>query len=208
MLGAAGVAEGSMRVAVLSGYVAWSGAGAAFWVARWPWGVLGAVVAGALLARLVSGIPTAHPAGGMSGATSAWEGVAYGTAEGLLLSVLPVVVTWQLFAAVGWTEGGRAGGRRGRLGGQRSRDRGPPPRLPAVSGTRDALPAGGCSILSLAYLLTGNPLAAVGGHIVLHLAMLRRGMELPPHERSGPPGSPSGEAVQSANVPIGPSRTG
>jgi hypothetical protein len=31
--------------------------------------------------------------------------VVYGTAEGLLLSVLPVVVTWQLLAALDWTDG-------------------------------------------------------------------------------------------------------
>ena len=29
----------------------------------------------------------------------------YGSTEGLLLSVLPVLVTWQGFAAHGWTSG-------------------------------------------------------------------------------------------------------
>ena len=43
-------------------------------------------------------------------------------------------------------------------------------------------PVVGCTILSVAYLLTAKPFAAIGGHIILHLAMLRRGMEeLPPH---------------------------
>src|SRR6266511_222033 len=65
-------------------------------------------IAAALLARLVSRIPAAHASAGVSGVATAWEGVAYGTAERLLLSVLPVVVTWQLFGALGWTSGWHA----------------------------------------------------------------------------------------------------
>ena len=39
----------------------------------------------------------------------------------------------------------------------------------------------GCGLLSLAYLLTASPLAAVGGHILLHTALNLRGTELPPY---------------------------
>ena len=52
---------------------------------------------------------------------------------------------------------------------------------PEYRGPAMRSPVVGCTILSIAYLLTANPLAAIGGHIILHLAMLRRGMELPPH---------------------------
>ncbi len=37
-----------------------------------------------------------------------------------------------------------------------------------------------CGILSLAYLLTVNPLAAMGGHIIAHSGVILLGRELPP----------------------------
>jgi hypothetical protein len=185
-----------------AGYVAWSGAGAAFWVTRWPWGLLGAVLAGALLARLVSRLPAAQPTRDIGGAASIWEGVVYGAAEGLLLSVLPVVVTWQLFAALDWTDGWLAVAAGAialaasvavivvhHLGYREYR--GPAMRSPVL----------GCTILSVAYLLTANPLAAIGGHIILHLAMLRRRMELPPHARSGPVDIAGEETVGARHLP-------
>ena len=49
----------------------------------------------------------------------------------------------------------------------------------------------GCGLLSLAYLLTASPLAAVGGHILLHTAANLRGTELPPTQPGLPPWSPS-----------------
>jgi hypothetical protein len=43
----------------------------------------------------------------------------------------------------------------------------------------------GCGLLSLAYLLTASPLAAVGGHILLHTALTLRGTEMPPYATGG-----------------------
>jgi hypothetical protein len=43
----------------------------------------------------------------------------------------------------------------------------------------------GCGLLSLAYLLTASPLAAVGGHIILHTALTLRGTEMPPYATGG-----------------------
>lgn len=162
-----------------AGYVAWSGSGWAFWVEGWLWGLVGAVLAGAFLAAMVSRMPGRRH--DVSGFVSVWEGVVYGSAEGLLLSVLPVVITWQLFHALGWTDGWNAvvAGAAAiaasvaviivhHLGYREFR--GPAIRSPIV----------GCTVLSFAYLLTANPFAAIGGHIILHLALLRRGMELPP----------------------------
>jgi len=40
---------------------------------------------------------------------------------------------------------------------------------------------GGCAPLSLAYLLTMNPLAAGLGHSILYMGAVLRGIELPPH---------------------------
>ena len=172
------------------GYLAWSDTSlGSFATDHWGWGLAGAAVAGAILARLSRHQPGGpRPHGSRLAATLAWEGVVYGAAEGLLLSVLPVLVTWQAFAAHGWTSGtGRA----------------------LVAGTaamgaslavivihhlgyrgfhsRAALPPVmvGCGLLSLAYLLTASPLAAVGGHILLHTALTLRGTELPPFATGG-----------------------
>jgi hypothetical protein len=193
----------ALTAALTAGYLAWSDAGAAFWTTHWAWGLLGAAVAGALLTRLVSRLPAAHTPAGVSGSAVAWEGVVYGTAEGLLLSVLPVAVTWQLFAALGWTSGWHAVVAAvaalvasaavivvHHLGYQEFR--GPAMRSPLV----------GCMPLSLAYLATASPLAAIGGHIIIHLAMLRRGIELPPHARPGPVAITGAEAIRSADAPV------
>ena len=147
---------------------------------------------GAILARGVSRIP--GPAQGhhhVVAGEGAWEGFVYGAAEGLLLSVLPVIVVWQGFVGSRGTDGWR-GVAAGVLALAASA-------LVIVVhhlGYRDfrnrrivqALFA--CLVLSLGYLLTGSPIAAIGGHIVLHLAMLRRGLELPPHEVARTPHAP------------------
>ena len=172
------------------GYLTWSDTSpASFATTHWGWGLLGAAVAGAILARLSRHQPRGpRPQGGRLAATLAWEGVVYGSTEGLLLSVLPVLVTWQAFAAHGWTGG---------IG------------KPLVAGIvamgaslavivihhlgyrgfqdRAALAPVlvGCGLLSLAYLLTASPLAAVGGHIVLHTALSLRGTEMPPYGTGG-----------------------
>jgi hypothetical protein len=49
----------------------------------------------------------------------------------------------------------------------------------------------GCGLLSLAYLVTVSPLAAVGGHIVLHTALTLRGTEMPLTLAGGPTWFPS-----------------
>jgi hypothetical protein len=173
------------------GYLAWSDTSlASFASNHWGWGLVGAAVAGAILARLSRHQPGGpRPQGWRMAATMAWEGVVYGTTEGLLLSVLPVLVTWQAFAAQGWTSGiggSLAGGIVAmaaslavivihHLGYRGFHDRAA--LAPVMVG---------CGLLSLAYLLTASPLAAVGGHIVLHTALTLRGTEMPPYATGGP----------------------
>jgi hypothetical protein len=172
------------------GYLTWSDTDlASFATNRWGWGLVGAAVAGAILAGLSRHQPRGpRSQGGRLTATLVWEGVVYGSTEGLLLSVLPVLVTWQAFAAHGWTSG---------------------PGRSLVAGTAAMAaslavivihhlgyhgfhtPAAlapvmvGCGLLSLAYLLTASPLAAVGGHILLHTALNLRGTEMPPYATGG-----------------------
>ena len=195
-----------------AGYLAWSGGGAAFWVEGWTWGVLGAVLAGSFLSLMVSRIPRQRGPGGPSGIAALWEGVVYGSAEGLLLSVLPVVITWQMLASLGWN-GGWAGVAAGgaavaasvvvivahHLGYRQYRG-------PAI-----ASPVVGCAVLSVAYLVTANPIAAMGGHIILHLSMQGRGLELPPHATEVPIGEAEGTIPRPEGTPrdggLEPART-
>lgn len=176
----------AVTAAFTAGYLVWSGNGSAFWTDGWGWGILGGVVAGALLAVALRRIrePRVHQPGGV--ATVLWETVVYGAAEGVLLSVLPVVMIWSAFAGAGWSTGWLAVGAGAaamvaslivivahHLG------------YAAFRNKRMAEAVMGCAPLTLAYLVTGNPFSAIVGHILLHAAVLQRHVELPP-ERSIP----------------------
>jgi hypothetical protein len=126
-----------------------------------------------------------------------WEGVVYGIAEALLLAVVPVLAVWQASDALGWTDGGAAKIAAGalaivgslavilvhHLGYREFRGReGGPALIGALVG---------CGLQAIAFLLTGNVLAPVLAHIVLHWQIVLRGMELPPREATGPSRAPS-----------------
>jgi hypothetical protein len=172
------------------GYLAWSDTSlTSFITDHWGWGLVGAAVAGAILATLSRHQPRGPRSQGWRlAATLAWEGVVYGSAEGLLLSVLPVLVTWQVFAVHGWASGTAKPLAAGTAAMAAS--------LAVIVvhhlgyrgfRTRAALAPVmvGCGLLSLAYLLTASPLAAVGGHIILHTALTLRGTEMPPYATGG-----------------------
>jgi hypothetical protein len=99
----------------LFAYLSWSNMDwRAFISHQWVWGLVGAVVAGPLLIMLLAQgakrshsrvlAPTPRPEGLRLVGALLWEGVMYGIAEGLFLSVLPVLVTWQTVSALGWTQ--------------------------------------------------------------------------------------------------------
>lgn len=184
-----------------AGYLAWSGAGASFWADRWMWGLAGAVLSGGLLALLLSRMQGRAPEHAAVGARDdAWLALVYGSAEGMLLSVLPVVVTWQVFAAVGWDGGWRAvvagaaavAASNAVIVTHHLGYRGYRSRLMVQ-------PVIGCTLLSVAYLLTVSPIAAMGGHILLHEALLRRGVPMPPHDAGESAGV---AAIADRNQPV------
>lgn len=114
-----------------------------------------------------------------------WLGVTYGLMDALVLSALPVLATWQAFALLGWTStwlGKIIGG------------------LLAVAASiavayhlgyteyRSGKVFGsviGNTTMTLGYLLTGNPLASILSHIIMHIEGVLRGpasvVQLPPH---------------------------
>ncbi|HZT44339.1 MAG TPA: hypothetical protein VFA07_19390 [Chthonomonadaceae bacterium] len=105
----------------------------------------------------------------------------------MLLSVLPVLATWRTLERQGWTAGWRRRIATGALALTVSLLVIATYHLgyPEFHGLHVLLPVFGCGMLSLAYLLTGNPLPAVLGHIAMHVAAVMHGMEsvlqLPPH---------------------------
>lgn len=187
--------------ALTYGYIAWSGTDAAAFATRaWGWGLLGALVSGGLTARaIIAGANRRRlPApSGRRGAHLAvalvWEGLLYGTAEGLLLSALPVLAAWQSFHLLGWTMTTAGGVGSGvlavgasavvilvhHLGYREFRRR-----------REIVLPMAACGLLSLAYLLTGSPIAPTGGHVLLHAGATVRGVPLPPYAKRLLPAGP------------------
>lgn len=172
------------------GYVAWSGTEVVDLVTEgWSWGIVGGIVAAAVVAPLVRRLPSGpRPEGPRLVGRLLWEGVVYGTAEGLLLATLPVLVVWQGAEALGWTDRGPGAIASGALAifgalfviavhhlGYREFRR-------SRKMLAGALVA--CGIQALAFLLTGNVLAPVLAHIVLHAQLTLRGDEMPPSRAS------------------------
>ena len=154
---------------------------------RWVGGVVGGLLVGILLAQRVGLQPGSGRATGMSLLGDlAWHGVVYGTADALLLSILPVLA---LYGARPQAELQRAGGRL---------------RWAAVAMLGSAVvtaayhvgfaefrggelvqPLIGNALVTFAYLLTGSPVAALVSHVLMHAAAVMHGMsttvQLPPH---------------------------
>jgi hypothetical protein len=124
----------------------------------------------------------------------------YGFAEAVLLATLPVLAVWQATDALGWTDTTWAKAGSGalavggalfvilvhHLGYREFRARA------ARKMLRGALVA--CGIQALAFLLTGNVLAPVVAHIVLHGQLTLRGIEMPPTSHPEPVSSGAGRA--------------
>jgi hypothetical protein len=174
---------------LLTGYAAWSGVrvGEAL-VHNWGWGLLGATLCGVFSVQNVLSQPgTPPPQGPALAFAVVWLGLAYGTIDSLLLAVLPVYATWQALRLRGWTSrwlGRFAAGLSALLAGMLVVG------LYHLGYTEFRNPTVlfimlGVGAQSLAYLLTGSPLAAIGSHVAMHLAAVVWGidsvMQLPPH---------------------------
>jgi len=154
---------------------------------RWTVGVLGGVIFGILLARQVFMQPASGRAEGLSLVGElAWYGVFYGVVDALLLSVIPVLSLYGMRPA---SELRHAAGRLRwaavALLGSALVSAAYHAGFAEFRGPRMVQPIIGNVLVSLAYLLTGNPLAAVISHVLMHVAAVIRGMattmQLPPH---------------------------
>ncbi len=181
-----------------AGYLGWSGTSLADLVAAgWGLGILAGVIVAAMVVPLVRRLPAGSRAQGPElVGRLLWEGVVYGTAEAILLATLPVLAVWQATEALGWTDTAWAKAGSGalavigalfvivvhHLGYREFRTR-----------TARKMLGGalvGCGLQALVFLLTGNVLAPVVAHIVLHTQLILRGNDMPPvaETRFAPPG--------------------
>ena len=168
------------------GYVAWLDVDALdVATARWAWGILAGVVIGIVLVPAIRHQPVdRHVERRDLPATLAWEGVVYGTAEGMLLAGLPGFMTWQMVHALGWS--GAPGGIARWT-------------LPVVASAgviivhhlgywncrnRILVPITlGCSLLTIGFLVSGSFVAPTLGHVLMHFGADLHGIEMPPVER-------------------------
>jgi hypothetical protein len=170
-------------------YVRWSGVSIGELIKHnWIWGLVGAIVLAAFLVRNVLSQPVSpRSSGALLVVDLLWSGVAYGLMDALLLTVLPVLATWQAFTLLNWTAGFPGKILVGafaliasllvtvayHLG------------YPEYQGTGITGPVIGNTTMTLGYLITTNPLAAIFSHIAMHIAGVLHGpaavVQLPPH---------------------------
>lgn len=163
-----------------AGYLWWAGLGVEFWTNNWAWGIVGALVVAALLTLVVMRIGSRGTRSTRLGIPEVvWNAIVYGTAEGLLLSTLPVLVVWQAWEPTLGIWGTASLALTASLVVIVIHHLG----YPAYRSKRMVQPIIGCLPLSIAFLITGSPIAAIGAHAILHVAITWRGMELPPEEQ-------------------------
>lgn len=155
---------------------------------HWVWGLIGGAVVGVFgVWTVIHQASSPTPAGFELIFNLLWLGIVYGTVDGLLLSVLPVFAIVQALTEVGWTQGGA---RRviaglltlvGSLAVVALYHLG----YPEFRGPQVMFPMVGVGVMSLAYIVTGNPLSALISHIAMHITAVLYGLEsvrqLPPH---------------------------
>jgi hypothetical protein len=175
--------------AFLYAYVRWSGLAIGdLFRHHWIWGLVGAVLLTMFTVNNILSQPASPRSEGITLAFDIlWSGVVYGLVDALLLSVLPVLAVWQAFTLLNWTASWQGKILVGviavfaslfvtvsyHLG------------YPEYRGGGLFGPAIGNTAMTLGYLVTNNPLAAVISHIAMHIAGVLHGpasvVQLPPH---------------------------
>lgn len=162
----------------------------AFLANNWIWGLIAGVIVGAFLVNNVRSQPSSQQSTGSDLALDiGWLGLAYGIIDALFLNVMPVLAVWLSFSQIGWE--GSWFGKIGvgilalfasllvtltyHLGYTEFRNR------------SVGLVLVGNTLITLAYLLSANPLGAILSHTAMHVAAVIQGPEttiqLPPHRQ-------------------------
>jgi hypothetical protein len=155
---------------------------------NWAWGVVIGLLVSIVLIRNVQLQPRSRQADGAGLALDlTWPGLIYGLTDGLFLSVMPVVAMSAGLSQFGWstTMTGKIGV--GLIGLLASLLVAVAYHLgyPEFHGERMRFVWIGNGIITLAFLVSGNPLASMISHAVMHMAAVLQGAEttvqLPPH---------------------------
>jgi hypothetical protein len=170
-------------------YVRWTGLDVrSFLQQRWSWDAVGAVIFGGLMVASVQRMAASPRAEGVALAWDIlWLGIVYGIADALLLTVLPVTAVWRACTSSGWTATwpGKLAAGAAALAASLVVTAAYHLGYPEFRGPQVVDPLIGNGVMTLGYLLTGNPITAFGAHIALHVASVLHGVEttvtLPPH---------------------------
>jgi hypothetical protein len=171
-------------------YLRWSGLSITDLLRQnWIWGVVAAVPLGVFtVGNILSQLASARSEGLHLAFDLLWIGAIYGLVDALLLSVLPVLATRGAFSALGWTKkwpgrilAGAIAFVAGLLVAVGYHLGYPECRVPgALFG-----PTLGNGAMTLGYVLTNNPIAAILSHMAMHIAGVLHGpasvTQLPPH---------------------------
>ncbi len=154
----------------------------------WVWGLLGAAVVSVIAVRNVARQPASvTPEGAELGIQVLWWGVVYGSLDGLLLSVMPVIATREAFGAVLWGDTWYGQAAMGLMAVIASAYVTAAYHVgyPEFRNKTVIWPLWGNTVMTVAMLITGNPLAAIVSHAAMHIAAVLHGTEatvqLPPH---------------------------
>lgn len=160
---------------------------------NWYWGILGAGLAGALVIRNVFSQSSSPRSRGFAYLSDLlWPGLIYGLTDALILSVLPIMAVYLALGEAEWS--GTLAGKIGlgalalmaslvvtalyHLG------------YPEYRNKTVLWTMFGNGILSLAYILTMSPLAAILPHIAMHMTAMTHGPkttgQVPPHYQKNP----------------------
>jgi hypothetical protein len=158
---------------------------------NWVWGIIAGVIIGAFLVNNVRSQPSSRGStGGDLALNIAWLGLAYGIIDALFLNVMPVLAVWTGFPQLGWADSWPRKIGMGILALCASL-------LVTLTyhvGYKEfrnksvGLVLVGNTLITLAYLLSTNPLGAILSHTAMHVAAVIQGPEttiqLPPHKES------------------------
>jgi hypothetical protein len=153
---------------------------------NWIWGVVIAGVVSIILVRNVLSQPASpRSQGSRLYFELFWFGLVYGAVDGLYLSVFPVLVTWQAFPTLGSTLLGKIGVAILALAASVVIAVGYHAGYPEFRNSSMRYAAIGNGIISLAYLVSLNPISSFASHAVMHIVAVWHGSEgtvqLPPH---------------------------
>ncbi len=157
-------------------------------VQNWVGGVVFGLLATIVLVRNVRSQPRSRQAHGANLALDlTWAGFLYGLTDGLFLSVMPVVALWAGLAQFSWSVApiGQVGVGLVSLLGSLTVAVAYHLGYPEFHGARMGYVLLGNGIITLAFLVCGNPLASMISHAAMHIAAVLQGAEttvqLPPH---------------------------